>query len=125
MGFWIFMLIMDLLIPITMIGFGKCFLKGAPKDINGIFGYRTTMSMKNKETWNYAHNYFGRIWYYGGVVMLPISVIVMILVFGKTEDSIGAVGGILCFIQTILLLASIAPTEKALKKRFDKNGNRR
>lgn len=27
MGFWIFMLIMDLLIPFTMIGFGKMFLK--------------------------------------------------------------------------------------------------
>lgn len=30
MGFWIFMLIMDLLIPFTMIGFGKMFLKKAP-----------------------------------------------------------------------------------------------
>ena len=29
MGFWIFMLIMDLLIPFTMIGFGKMFLKKA------------------------------------------------------------------------------------------------
>ena len=27
MGFWIFMLIMDLLIPFIMIGFGKMFLK--------------------------------------------------------------------------------------------------
>ena len=34
MGFWIFMLIMDLLIPFTMIGFGKMFLKKAPDQIN-------------------------------------------------------------------------------------------
>ena len=33
MGFWIFMLIMDLLIPFTMIGFGKIFLKKAPDQI--------------------------------------------------------------------------------------------
>ena len=33
MGFWIFMLIMDLLIPFTMIGFGKMFLKKAPDQI--------------------------------------------------------------------------------------------
>ena len=46
MGFWIFMLVMILLIPITMIGFGKLFLKQAPGEINAVFGYRTTMSMK-------------------------------------------------------------------------------
>ena len=27
MGFWIFMLIMDLLLPFTMIGFGRYFMK--------------------------------------------------------------------------------------------------
>lgn len=47
MGFWFFMLIMELLAPITMIGFGRYFLKEAPKEINPIFGYRTRMSMKN------------------------------------------------------------------------------
>lgn len=46
MGFWISMVIMDLLIPFTMIGFGKYFLKTAPKEINTVFGYRTTMSIK-------------------------------------------------------------------------------
>ena len=54
MGFWIFMLIMDLLIPFTMIGFGKMFLKKAPDQINYVFGYRTSMSMKNQDTW-YLH----------------------------------------------------------------------
>ena len=43
MGFWIFMLIMDLLIPFTMIGFGKMFLKKAPDQINYVFGYRTSI----------------------------------------------------------------------------------
>ena len=39
MGFWIFMLIMDLLLPFTMIGFGRYFMKNAPKEINSVFGY--------------------------------------------------------------------------------------
>lgn len=51
MGFWFFMLIMDVWIPITMIGFGKYFVRKAPKEINAVFGYRTNMSMKNSETW--------------------------------------------------------------------------
>ena len=62
MGFWIFMLIMDLLIPFTMIGFGKMFLKKAPDQINYVFGYRTSMSMKNQDTWVFAHYYCGKIW---------------------------------------------------------------
>ena len=56
MGFWIFMLIMDLLLPFTMIGFGRYFMKKAPKEINSVFGYRTSMSMKNKDTWNLLIN---------------------------------------------------------------------
>ena len=59
MGFWIFMLIMDLLLPFTMIGFGRYFMKKAPKEINSVFGYRTSMSMKNKDTWEFAHKYCG------------------------------------------------------------------
>ena len=57
MEFWIFMLIMDLLLPFTMIGFGRYFMKKAPKEINSVFGYRTSMSMKNKDTWEFAHKY--------------------------------------------------------------------
>ena len=51
MGFWIFMRVMDLLIPVTMVFIGKRFQKKPPKEINAMYGYRTAMSMKNKETW--------------------------------------------------------------------------
>ena len=113
MGFWIFMLIMDLLIPFTMIGFGKYFLKTAPKEINAVFGYRTTMSMKNKDTWLFAHKYCGKIWYKVGLIMLPISFVIMLFVIGRTKDMIGMVGGIVCFVQMIPLVGTIIPTERA------------
>jgi len=125
MGFWIFMLIMDLLLPFTMIGFGRYFMKKAPKEINSVFGYRTSMSMKNKDTWEFAHKYCGKVWYACGMVMLPITVIFMLLVIGKNEDCVGSIGGIICGVQLIPLIGSIIPTEIALKKNFDKNGTRR
>lgn len=125
MGFWIFMFTMDLLIPCTMIVFGKSFLKNAPKEINAVFGYRTTMSMKNRNTWEFAHKYCGKIWYICGLVLLPLSIIPMFFVIGKSKDTIGTLGGILCAIQLIPLIGSIFPTEVALKKNFDRNGNRR
>ncbi|MDD3796169.1 MAG: SdpI family protein [Lachnospiraceae bacterium] len=100
MAFWIFMVIMDLLIPCTMIGFGRYFLKKAPKNINNVFGYRTSMSMKNENTWLFAHKYCGKIWYICGLILLPISIVAMILVIGKTDDVVGSVGGVLCAIQS-------------------------
>ena len=125
MGFWVFMLIMDLLLPFTMIGFGRYFMKNAPKEINTVFGYRTPMSMKNKDTWEFAHGYCGKIWYVFGLILLPITVVCLLLIIGKSEDYVGRVGGIICGVQLIPLIGSIFPTEMALKKNFDKNGKRR
>lgn len=123
--FWIFMLLMDLLIPLTMIGFGKMFLNKAPQNINATFGYRTTMSMKNKDTWEFAHKVCGKLWFRCGLVLLPISIIPLIFVFNKSIDTIGNVGLIVSAIQLVPLVGSIIPTEIALKKTFDQNGYRR
>lgn len=125
MVFWIFMLLMDLLIPFTMIGFGKLFLNKVPQNINAVFGYRTSMSMKNKDTWEFAHMFCGKLWVRCGLVMLPVSMIPLIFVFGKSVNTIGTVGAIVCIIQMVLLIGSIFPTEVALKKTFDQNGIRR
>ena len=59
MGYWFFMLAMNLLFPAIMIISGGYFMKKAPKEINYIFGYRTNMSMKNKDTWEFATNIWG------------------------------------------------------------------
>ena len=83
------------------------------------------MSMKNKDTWVFAHKYCGKIWCITGLIMLPISVVLMLLVFGKSENTVGTVGAIICFVQLIPLMATIIPTECALKKTFDKDGNRK
>lgn len=125
MGFWIFMLVMELLIPLSMIGFGRKFSKAAPKSINWAYGYRTSMSMKNEDTWIFAHLHFGKIWYRAGWVTLVVTVIVMLCLLGKDEDMVGSLGGVLCMVQMIPLLVPIFFTESALRKTFDKNGNRK
>ena len=125
MGFWIFMLAMNLLFPLIMIVMGRYFMKKSPKEINYIFGYRTNMSMKNKDTWDFAHKYFGKHWFRLGWLLIPISVIPMLFVIGKGEDIIGTVGMVVMVIDLILLIAPIFPTERALKKIFDKDGNKR
>lgn len=121
MGFWIFMLLMDLLIPLTMVGFGRLFMTKSPSNISAMFGYRTTMSMKNKDTWEFAHKYCGRLWFRWGLALLPLSVIPLVLVLNKGANVVGTVGGIVCTVQLVPLIGSIFPTEAALKKEFDKN----
>ena len=125
MGFWIYMLIMDMLVPVTLIGFGKYFKTKAPKEINAVFGYRTSMSMKNRDTWEFAHKYCGKIWFICGWILLIVTIVAMIPFFGQGADVVGIVGAVLLGVQMIPLVGSILPMELALRKHFDKSGNRR
>ena len=125
MGYWIFMLTMGLLFPAIMILFGAVFTKTAPKKINYIFGYRTDMSMKNRDTWEFAHKYIGRLWFRFGLLLIPITVIPMLFVIGNSENVVATVGLIVGFINTIVLIVPIFFTEKALNKAFDKDGKRK
>lgn len=125
MGFWVFMFIMDMLIPLTMILLGKLFSVRVPKNINFLYGYRTAMSMKNMDTWTFAHKHCGRNWFRVGLVMLPISVIAMLLLLGQDDETIGIWGAIICLLQVLVLIIAIFPTERALKQKFDKDGNPR
>ena len=125
MGFWIYMLLFVLLIPLTMIYFGQRFFKSPPKSINATFGYRSTMSMKNQETWKLAHTVCGRFWFRCGRILLPLSVVPMLLVIGRGTETVGYTGVIIVFIQLVPLLCVIPVTEHALRKKFDKNGVRK
>jgi hypothetical protein len=127
LGFWIFMLILALLIPAAMIFFGSRFSKTSPNEINMVYGYRTNMSVKNKDTWIFAHNHIGKLWENIGLFMLAPTVISMIfvLVLGRDIGVIGIVGAVVCGVQIAGMLIPIFFTEMALNAVFDKDGNRR
>lgn len=100
-------------------------MKNAPGNINIVFGYRTSMSMKNQETWKFAHEYCGKLWYKWGKIVLIVTMIAMLFLLGKSADTIGNWGGVICMLQLVPLIGVIGPTERALRKTFDKKGNRR
>jgi len=118
MLFWVFMFVMDLLVPLTMILFGSRFEKNAPKEISAAFGYRTAMSMKNKETWQFAHKYIGRLWKIYGWLALLISAVIMLFAHGKDITAVSITGGAICIGQTVLMIGTVIPTEMALKRNF-------
>jgi len=125
MGFWVFMTAMNLLLPFIMIVIGHIFSKRPPKEINNLTGYRTSMSMKNEDTWLFAHHHCGKIWKIAGTGMLVPSFLAMLVVIGKDKETVGIFSSFVIGIQMVILIASVIPTEVALRKNFDKDGNRK
>lgn len=124
MEIWFLMLVCGLSFPTIMLVAGKLFLKGIPKKINGVIGYRSPMSIKNADTWQFAHTVAGKFWWKWGWPCLVLSVIGMLCVLGQTENTIAIVGLCIMCVMTLPIFGVFAHTEKALRKTFDKNGNR-
>ncbi len=122
---FVFYLIELLLIPLTMLGFGVSWKKHPPKTINGAYGYRTSMSMKNQETWNYAHKLASKYWLYLGLPVGIISLIILFVFRSSNENTLGiAVVTTLC-IQVVGLISPIPLIEAELRKYFNKDGSRK
>lgn len=121
------MFVMNLLIPLVMIIYGRVFEKKPPQIARSkfAFGYRTVMSMRNEETWEYAHRFFGKLWFRFGIAVGLISIIVLFFFIGKDKDTVGFAGMIICYVQLVAMLLPVIPTELALRRRFDKYGNRK
>ncbi|MEY8386256.1 SdpI family protein [Oscillospiraceae bacterium 38-13] len=123
--FWLFTLAYSLLIPGSMLLLGRRFAKNPPGEINGAFGYRTARSMRNRQTWEFAHAYSGRFWVRVGRPVLAVSLLWMALLFGKDVGTVGRFGVILTGLQMVPFLAVIPATERALKREFDDFGRKR
>ena len=125
MWFWWFILICDCLIPAIMIIAGRMMWKHCPKKINGVVGYRTKMSMINMDTWRFAHDHAGKLWWKVGIGLLGPTMLIHIPFYGASDDTIGILSIIIIVIQLVFLIGSIFPTEKSLKNNFNEDGTKR
>lgn len=125
MMFWIYMLVCSLLIPLILLGAGALLAKHPPKQINWAYGYRTRRSTKSKETWRFAQVYAGRLWMRLSWPMLAVSLAVMGCLYGRPVDTISLWAGILVGVQTLAVVLTILPVERALKRNFDALGRPR
>lgn len=119
---YIIFLITDLLLPTLMIVFGLLFLYKPPKTINYLYGYRTKKSMISQESWDYAHQYFGKIWFPLGVIVLILTIVAFIFLYNQDEETVGVVGFLIMLVQLTTLMVPTLITEKALKRKFDNDG---
>jgi uncharacterized membrane protein len=116
-------LVITIIMSLTMIGFGYLVAKKTPKDIGSEIGYRTPMSTKNKDTWNFAHNYAGKVWVRSGIITVTVSVVLIFALQGLDNYEQLMLG--MFYLQIVILLMVIPLTEIALRKTFDKRGVRK
>lgn len=124
---WAILLADVFAVPAILLGFGWRFMKRPPQDIDGAYGYRTPMSMKNRDTWEFAHQVCGRVWWRAGWILLALSA--ALLAWMQTRPGGGQTNWLLGILTALgeaaALLLTIIPVERALKKTFDQNGTRR
>lgn len=104
------------IIPLLMILTGYLMYKYPPKRINHIVGYRTYKSMRNKEMWDYANKYCGKLWMILGLIMSVLTFVLLFLVLLEviifTENILITV----IVIQVVMLLLTIFIVENRLKR---------
>lgn len=111
----LFFYITDLLLPVMMTLLGYVFIKRPPKNINIFYGYRTARSMRNMDSWRYAHERCGRLWIKLGPVLFLLILLSKLLI-PLNEEILSLVH------MTILiftLFATVFIVEKDLKRKFD------
>lgn len=115
---YIFQCTCNVIIPILMVVFGILFEKKPPKKINDYYGYRTVRSMRNMDTWVYAHRYAGNLYKRVFIVVLILSIIISVFMINFNSNIQIIVDLILLLVQTIILVGCIPIVERELKRRF-------
>lgn len=110
--FWLLMFVAELIVPLTMFGFGRYFMRSAPKRINI---WLSDGSDENKDPGTFVPHYCEKIWFYSKLSMLSISIIVMALVFGKNANWMNKVGLAFWPLPLIPLMESAVLTERVLE----------
>lgn len=119
----VYSIAMTVLIPLVMLFAGWMMKKHPPKNISSWYGYRTKRSMQSQAAWDFAHQVCGRLWITWGTVLLIGSGLVCIA-YPYVENAYRCMIMVVAvLVQILLLLGTILPTERALQKRFDENGN--
>jgi uncharacterized membrane protein len=84
-----------------------------PKKINGIYGYRTGLSMKEQRYWDFSQKYSGNISALAGIAIILIG---FILQFLNLHILLSVIISLILAITAATLI--IVLTQMAIKKRF-------
>ena len=78
--------------------------------------------MKNMDTWKFAHDYVGQLWWKAGWILMILTILVQLPFIKFNTDAIGNLFLVIIFVQILVMLLTIIPVENALKKKFNDDG---
>ena len=104
------------IIPVLVLLLGFWMYKYPPNKINLFVGYRTNKSMKNKEMWDFAQKYCGKLWVILGLIMIVLTSLLYLLVWLKVIIFTENILLIVELVEVSVLLISIPLVENRLKK---------
>lgn len=87
-----------------------------PKKINGLYGYRTSGSMKSQERWDFSQKYSAIELSKSGLILLFLAFLPVVVPIEKSTEKVVSIAMILA-----LVFILIYRTEKALNKKFADN----
>lgn len=99
---------------VTSILAGFIMLKFPPKKINGLYGYRTSNSMKNQKSWDFAQIYSAKEIIKIGVINILLSS--MGFIFNPTETTSFTIGIAVLVMSISFLLFRV---ENAIQRNFN------
>ncbi len=118
--------VVNMLLPLTLLGLGLLIWLTKP-GYGDAFGYRTTQSLRNKETWARAQELFGRSCTITFAVLSFITLIsgVIPIICGADKYVMGIVVGAAVFVDFIAFLILVGVVDGIVKREFDADGNRK
>lgn len=117
--------IVNLIIPAVMLFGGYMMRKCPPKNISRWVGFRTVLSMKNADTWAFAHACCGRVWWKNGWISLVLSMLVQLPFAKAGEETLETLALVMVLAQSFVLLGTVVYVQRELKRTFDERGRRR
>jgi len=94
---------------------GALMLIFPPKNINSLYGYRTSNSMKSQERWDFAQIFSAKEMIKAGAILLLTTIASL---FYTPDEIVGTILGVSLMLAVVILL--VVKTERAIAKRFDK-----
>ena len=117
--------IVNLIIPAVMLFGGYMMKTCPPRSISRWVGFRTALSMKNADTWAFAHACCGRVWWKAGGISLALSVLVQLPFAKAGEETLETLALVMVLAQSFMLLGTVVYVQRELKLMFDERGRRR
>lgn len=109
-----------MLVPLAMFFVGLYWRVKTPAFKTGKIVYRTEVTEKSTEVWEFVHTHCGKLWTRFGVILAVISAVLMVVFDGSYHKFImWLLGG-----QMLILCITVFMIDFLAKNLFDENGVR-